>query len=114
MSDGQTSKPTKAAKPTKADESKPSGTSAIFQGSGIRFPDPQIDRPRQQVAKQPPAKEKDPHKSKDVHIGSAHIIKTIARTSAENRTTRLVELARTDNDVKWLLSEYQKLSATKK
>lgn len=86
------------------------GTSRIFDGVSVRLPDPYVEP---KIATKPVEKNKEatPHAPKDIEVGSAHIIKTIARTSEQNRMTRLVELARTDNDVKWLVEQFQDLNS---
>lgn len=56
-------------------------------------------------------KKPDPHKPKDVLVTSAHLVRTLKGDLANNRMTRLLELSRTDNDVKWLLAEFNQLTA---
>ncbi len=87
------------------------GTERILSGEKgkrkVVIPGPQIDKPAPAAPPVKAEKKPDPNKPKDVEIGSAHIIATIGKTAGDNRMTRLIELARTDNDVKWLLAEHQ-------
>lgn len=89
------------------------GTSRITDAHGkLKLPDPHVevegdDERDIQAGPKAEAKRPDPNKPKDVVVTAQHIIKTFARTTAQNRMTRLTELARRNNDVQWLLAEYR-------
>jgi hypothetical protein len=88
------------------------GTERILSGGKLHFPKPPVEKAEAApVAK--PVKKPDPNKPKDVNVTSKHLVKVLARSIADNRMVKLVELARRNNDVKWLLAEYQTLSKSK-
>lgn len=102
------------AKKSNSDEAPAvTGTSRIFKSGKVSIPAPhiepkQIDPVVEKKKPDPPAK---PH---DVHVTAAHLVQTLKRNAADNRSTRLVELARHNQDVKWLLAEYERLTADPK
>ena len=89
------------------------GTARITGESGLKMPDPQIDT-RKQTSPVQAKKDNEHLRGKAVEIGSSYLMQTFARTSADNRLSRLVELSRTDNDVKWLLGQYTQTLSQKK
>jgi hypothetical protein len=95
------------------DDQPQSGTERITAKDGSRkLPEPAIES-KPAVAAKAPEKKADPNKPKDVTVTSAHLVKVLAKNTADNRLTRLTEKARRDNDVKWLLAEYVTLSKSK-
>jgi hypothetical protein len=103
-----------ATKPKKPEAEKPSGTERILKDGKLHLPTPPVEKSvKEAAANRAPAKKPDPHKPKDVNVTSKDIVKGLARNIADNRTTKLTELARRNNDVKWLLGEYQRLSKSK-
>ena len=96
-----------------ADDQPQSGTERITSKDGTRhLPEPVIEAKPAAAAKAP-VKQPDPNKPKDVAVTSTHLVRVLAKNTADNRMTRLTEKARRDNDVKWLLAEYLTLSKAK-
>ena len=85
------------------------GADRVFDSAGkVRIPGPAIPAGHVDEAKKPEAKKPEAKIPTFVHVTSEHIIKTMAKSSAQNRITRLVNLARVNQDVAWLLSEFKK------
>lgn len=101
------------------------GTSRITGADGaLKLPDPHLEEqdtaededderdPRdKQLGRKPEAKKPDPNKPRDCVVTAKHIKQTFARNAAQNRLSRLIELGRRNNDVKWLISECNRLDA---
>ena len=100
------------AKQPKDTETPATGTDRIVTDGKRHLPTPSVEA-KAEAASVKPVKKPDPNKPKDVQVTSAHIVSTLAGNMARNRMTKLTELARRNNDVKWLLAEYQTLSKSK-
>lgn len=71
---------------------------------GVRFPDPVLPAHRPE-----PVIAKPVVKPEQAVFDGRSIAKTLALNSAQAREYRLKDLAKRNNDVKWLVEEYEKL-----
>lgn len=89
---------------TKAPET---GTNRVIANGAVRIPGPTLPTWATQSQPKTAAKAKVEAPAPFVVVSSHHLVKTLAKSSEQNRLSRLKELARTNRDVAWLLAEFQ-------
>lgn len=90
------------------------GTERVFVAGKVTIPGPVLPAPLEKppvakVEKKPAEKAPPPF----TVVPSNHIVKTLAVNTAQDRLVRLKNLARTNRDVAWLLSEFESLKNQK-
>lgn len=86
------------------------GTERIISDGMVHIPGPML--PTKEVGAAPAKpKVKEEKPAPFVIVSTRHIIQTLAKSSDQNRLSRLKNLARVNRDVAWLLAEHQKPSA---
>ena len=96
-------------------ESPKTGTQKVFDADKVRIPGPFLPSPLEGLKPHEKVKEKvkEEKPAPFVVVPSQHIIKTLSVDLDRNRATRLLDLSRQNQDVAWLLSEFEKLKTQK-
>jgi hypothetical protein len=93
-------------------QAEQTGTERVIKNGKVRIPGPVISKwDNKPKTESKDAGKRTPTPAAFVEVTGIHLVKTLARSSAENRKSRLKNLARTNRDVADLLKAHEELRA---